>query len=69
MFAERLARVRMAMAAQGLDALAISIGADLPYLTGYEAMPLERLTMLVVPVLYSMTKEFRLQPEPQGIVK
>lgn len=39
----------MAMAAQGLDALAISIGADLPYLTGYEAMPLERLTMLVVP--------------------
>ena len=26
-----------------------SVGADLPYLTGYEAMPLERLTMLVLP--------------------
>ena len=27
--------------------LLLSVGADLPYLTGYEAMPLERLTMLV----------------------
>src|SRR5690606_32682384 len=26
-----------------------SVGADLPWLCGYEAMPLERLTMLVVP--------------------
>jgi len=33
----------------GIDALLVSVGADLPYLTGYEAMPLERLTMLVVP--------------------
>ena len=32
----------------GVDALLLSTGADLPYLTGYEAMPLERLTMLVV---------------------
>lgn len=32
-----------------LDALLLSVGADLPYLTGYQAMPLERLTMLVVP--------------------
>ncbi len=37
------------MEQQGVDALLISVGADLPYLTGYEAMPLERLTMLVVP--------------------
>jgi Xaa-Pro aminopeptidase len=29
--------------------LLVSVGADLPYLTGYEAMPLERLTMLVLP--------------------
>ena len=28
----------------------LSVGADLPWLCGYEAMPLERLTMLVVPV-------------------
>jgi Xaa-Pro aminopeptidase len=37
------------MAATGVDALLLSVGADLPYLTGYEAMPLERVTMLVVP--------------------
>lgn len=37
------------MTAQGVDVLLLGIGADLPYLTGYEAMPLERLTMLVVP--------------------
>ena len=32
-----------------VDLLLLSVGADLPYLTGYEAMPLERLTMLVLP--------------------
>jgi Xaa-Pro aminopeptidase len=36
------------MAEQGVDALLLSVGHDLPYLTGYQAMPLERLTMLVV---------------------
>jgi Xaa-Pro aminopeptidase len=34
----------------GVDAVLLSVGPDLPYLTGYEAMPLERLTMLVLPV-------------------
>lgn len=33
----------------GVDAVLLSLGADLPWLTGYEAMPLERLTMLVIP--------------------
>jgi Xaa-Pro aminopeptidase len=33
----------------GVDVLLLSVGAELPYLTGYEAMPLERLTMLVLP--------------------
>ena len=33
----------------GVDALLLSAGADLPWLTGYRAMPLERLTMLVLP--------------------
>lgn len=47
--AARLERVRAAMAAAGVDALLLSLGADLPWLSGYEAMPLERLTMLVVP--------------------
>ena len=37
------------MADQGVDVLLLSVGHDLPYLTGYLAMPLERLTMLVVP--------------------
>jgi Xaa-Pro aminopeptidase len=37
------------MEADGVDVLLLSLGADLPWLTGYEAMPLERLTMLVLP--------------------
>ena len=49
MHAERLARVRTAMDAQDLDVVLLSVGPDLPWLVGYEAMPLERLTMLVVP--------------------
>jgi len=44
----RQARSRDAMAEAGVDALLLSVGADLPYFTGYEAMPLERLTMLVL---------------------
>lgn len=48
-YLDRLARVRAAMADQGVDTLLLSVGHDLPYLTGYLAMPLERLTMLVVP--------------------
>jgi len=47
---ERVERVRGRMGALGVDALLLSLGADLPWLTGYEAMPLERLTMLVLPV-------------------
>lgn len=45
----RLDRARAAVAAAGLDALLVSPGADLRYLTGYSAPPLERLTCLVVP--------------------
>ena len=45
----RLARVRTQMTEQGVDALLLSHGADLPWLTGYRAMPLERLTLLVLP--------------------
>lgn len=47
--AERVARARAAMAVAGVDVLLLSVGRDLPYLVGYEAMPLERLTMLVLP--------------------
>ncbi|MCG5214868.1 M24 family metallopeptidase [Streptosporangium sp. KLBMP 9127] len=45
----RLAAVREATAAAGLDALLLTPGPDLRYVTGYEALPLERLTCLVVP--------------------
>jgi len=48
-FADRVQRARASMAEAGVDVLLVSVGRDLPYLTGYEAMPLERLTMLVVP--------------------
>jgi Xaa-Pro aminopeptidase len=37
------------MRAAEVDCLLLSLGADLPWLTGYTAMPLERLTMLVLP--------------------
>ena len=49
MFRDRLARVRHTMSEHDVDTLLLSVGADLPYFCGYEAMPLERLTMLVVP--------------------
>jgi len=49
MFRERADRVRSRMGELGVDVLLLSVGPDLPYLTGYEAMPLERLTMLVLP--------------------
>ena len=45
-----MALVRAAMVDRGVGVLLLSVGADLPWLIGYEAMPLERLTMLVVPV-------------------
>ena len=47
---ERMSRTRDAMREAGVDVLLLSLGADLPWLTGYQAMPLERITMLVLPV-------------------
>jgi Xaa-Pro aminopeptidase len=49
MLAERATRARARMDEVGVDVVLLSVGPDLPYLTGYEAMPLERLTMLVLP--------------------
>ncbi|MFT7502560.1 MAG: Xaa-Pro aminopeptidase, partial [Gammaproteobacteria bacterium] len=48
-YLDRLAKVRASMVAQNVDTVMVSVGHDLPYLSGYSAMPLERLTMLVVP--------------------
>ncbi len=49
-FTDRVDRTRRAMREQGIDVTLLSVGLDMPYLTGYHAMPLERLTMLVLPV-------------------
>lgn len=48
-FSDRLDRVRSALTTRGVDAALVSVGPDMPWLIGYAAMPLERLTMLVVP--------------------
>lgn len=48
--AARLARARDGLAASGADALLVGVGADLAYLAGHRAPPLERLTLLVVTV-------------------
>ena len=44
----RLAAVRELLVDRGLQALLVGVGPDLRYLAGYDAIPLERLTMLVV---------------------
>ncbi|MCW2747299.1 MAG: aminopeptidase family protein [Nocardioidaceae bacterium] len=45
----RIAKAQQYAREAGIDALLITPGADLRYLTGYEAKPLERLTCLVLP--------------------
>ncbi|HEX3428467.1 MAG TPA: Xaa-Pro peptidase family protein [Candidatus Limnocylindrales bacterium] len=47
-YAERLRQLSGRLLLHGLDAALIGVGPDLDYLTGYRAMPLERLTMLAV---------------------
>jgi Xaa-Pro aminopeptidase len=46
--AERLRRLAELAADRGLDGIVIGVGPDLDYLTGYRAMPLERLTALAI---------------------
>ncbi len=48
-YAARMDRARTELAKRDVDVLLASVGSELPYLTGYEAMPLERLTMAVIP--------------------
>jgi Xaa-Pro aminopeptidase len=48
--ARRLDGVRRRMGELGVDVVMLSHGADLPWLTGYRATPLERLTLLVLPL-------------------
>jgi Xaa-Pro aminopeptidase len=46
---DRVSRARKAAADAGIDALLVTPGPDLRWLTGYDALPLERLTCLVLP--------------------
>jgi Xaa-Pro aminopeptidase len=48
-FSQRIDAARRAMDTHDVDALCLSVGSDLPYLTGYRVMSLERVTMLIVP--------------------
>jgi Xaa-Pro aminopeptidase len=48
-YEQRLARSQELLPGQDASALLIGVGADLQWLTGYEAHALERLTMLVIP--------------------
>ena len=48
-YGERLAAARDLAAEAGFAAILVGVGADMRYLTGYPAMPMERLTMLVIP--------------------
>jgi Xaa-Pro aminopeptidase len=50
-FVERLDAARSLAHGAGLSAILVGVGADMRYLAGYAAMPLERLTMLVIPAL------------------
>lgn len=49
-YGQRLTRLQAEIGKQGVDAIFISPGPDLRYFTGYDAVPLERLTALVVQV-------------------
>ena len=48
-YAGRIDAAREALGSAGAAALLVGVGADLRWLTGYDAMNLERLTMLVLP--------------------
>lgn len=46
--AERRRRALAYVEREGLDGLLVGLGPDMAYLTGYQALPLERLTLLVL---------------------
>lgn len=48
-YAARVRRLQGIMQKVGVDAAVLSVGSDLPYFTGYTAMPTERLTAFAVP--------------------
>ncbi|KRT61484.1 MAG: dipeptidase pepE [Chloroflexi bacterium CSP1-4] len=66
-YAQRLDAARAALRERGASALLIGVGPQLRWLTGYAAMPLERLTMLVLPADGPATLVVpRLERDPAG---
>lgn len=59
-YRNRVERAQRGAAEAGIDALLVTPGADLRYLIGYDAVPLERLTCLVLP---SAREPFLLVPQ------
>lgn len=47
-FSSRVRRLQDLMGERGVDAVLLTAGADMPYFSGYNAMPLERITAFVV---------------------
>ena len=70
-YAARVDRARTRMQDLGIDVLLLSVGPDLPYLPGYDAMPLARLTMLVLPsagdaqLVVPRLEAPRVEPQPE----
>ncbi len=54
-YRDRLSAARTVAGEAGFAAVLVGVGADMRYLAGYPAMPLERLTMLVIPAHGSPT--------------
>jgi len=54
-YRDRLSAARAVAGDAGFAAVLVGVGADMRYLAGYPAMPLERLTMLVIPAHGSPT--------------
>ncbi len=48
-YSSRVKRLQELMSEKDIDSVVFTAGADLPYFSGYTAMPLERITALVVP--------------------
>jgi Xaa-Pro aminopeptidase len=47
-YVQRISRVRLQMSDEKIEVMLVTPGADLSYLTGYHAVPLERITTLVI---------------------
>ena len=69
----RVLNVRKRMAELDVDFLILGLSADLPWLTGYTAMPLERMTALVLPregdakMIIPRMEQARVDPTISGV--